>query len=458
MGDTELIAAVRRGDADAVRALLEEGADADALDADGLPVLCTAVAAYDDPVAEALMDGGADPDRPLPDGTTPLLRAVDLGSPAIFSTVLGHEPRLRLPEAARERLLTLARTWYATGAAEELRRRTGATGPAERVRVQDDEYHHVDQVTLGGLTVRAGHGAVLTSLEWAFRVLPPVEELVARGLKYADEDHVDWWSAKWILSQRRSKETWLAVTAFRHHPDPAHRRFVLDFLRIRSLTGASDRNSYDKEESRLFAAWAAEETDVDVLAKVLDAFVGYEHPGMQSIGLGYVGHPDPRVRREVPALLTTWGNPYPPPTPPARAALLRLARDPDSEVRAGAGYWLGTCHDLTLEVHQTLIALTRDPDPEVRTRTAGALAASPDRTSAAADALVALLDEEDVQARLNAAYGLVLRDDPRTEEATGRVGPLGPGFEHDHRDSAIRRWKWERKKTEREKGSATTEQ
>ncbi|MFD4142316.1 HEAT repeat domain-containing protein [Streptomyces sp. NPDC058572] len=451
MGDAELIAAVRRGDADAVRALLEEGADPDALDADGLPVLCTAVAAYDDPVAEALMDGGADPDRPLPDGTTPLLRAVDLGSPAVFSTVLGHEPRLRLPEAARERLLTLARTWYETGAAEELGRRTGATGPAETVRVQDDEYHHVEQVTLGGLTVRAGHGALLTSLEWAFRVLPPVEELVARGLKYPDEDHVDWSSAKWILSQRRSKETWLAMTAFRHHPDPAHRRFVLDFLRTRSLAGAGDRHSYDKEESELFAAWAAEETDVDVLAEVLDVFGGYEHPGMESVGLGYLGHPDPRVRSEVPYLLGTYGSPL---TPTGRTALLGLVRDPAPEVRGSVAMALGTWHDLTPEVSAALLALVRDPHAAVRGAAATALAASPDRTPAATEALASLLDDEEVLIRLEAVYGLAERNDPRCVAGLARIGPLDPAFNDDHRCSAVRRYEWRM----REQASADAEQ
>ncbi|GAA2227142.1 hypothetical protein GCM10010232_10930 [Streptomyces amakusaensis] len=39
---------------------------------------------------------------------------------------------------------------------------------ATTVRVQDGEYDWVDEVALGGRTVRAGHGAVLTSLEWAF--------------------------------------------------------------------------------------------------------------------------------------------------------------------------------------------------------------------------------------------------------------------------------------------------
>ncbi|MEV6056117.1 hypothetical protein [Streptomyces sp. NPDC052107] len=56
---------------------------------------------------------GADPDLVLPDGTTPLWRAVDGGSPAVFSAVLAKEPRPRLPQEARERLLGLARHWAA---------------------------------------------------------------------------------------------------------------------------------------------------------------------------------------------------------------------------------------------------------------------------------------------------------------------------------------------------------
>jgi hypothetical protein len=70
-----------------------------------------------------------------------------------------------------------------------------------------------------------------------------------------------------------------------------------------------------------------------------------------------------------------------------------------------------------------------------------------------AQALVALVDEEDVLTRLNAAYGLLLRDDPRTDEAIERVGPLGAGFEHDHRASAFRRRQWE-KDQQKEKASA----
>ncbi|MFC8243879.1 hypothetical protein [Streptomyces chartreusis] len=56
--DDRLRPAVRAGDAEAVRDLLDKGADPNALDADGLPVLRVAVAAYDDAVAGVLVEGG----------------------------------------------------------------------------------------------------------------------------------------------------------------------------------------------------------------------------------------------------------------------------------------------------------------------------------------------------------------------------------------------------------------
>jgi len=437
--DGRLVSAVRAGDAGAVRALLEEGAHPDASGADGLPVLCAAVAAYDAVVAEALVEGGADPDRAPPDGTSPLLRAVGLGSPAMVSAVLGDEPLRRLPPAARERLLTTARNWYETGAAEELRRRTGASGPAETCLVQDDESHHVEQVSLGGLTVRAGHGAILTSLEWAFRILAPVEELVARAVRRPDEDHVDWSASRFTLTLRRSKETWSAVVAFRHHPSPGHRLFVLSYLRMRMLFESSGRHSYAKAEGQLLADWAVEETDSEVLAQVLHTYNTYEHPGQEAVGLRYASHPDPRVRREVPDCFTTNDASL---TSAATAALLILARDPDPAVRRAVCEVIAPALDLTPEPRLALLALVRDPDPAVRGSAAATLSRSRDRTPAVTDAFLALLDEEDQLLRLEGAYGLARRDDPRTEEAYERVGPLGPGFEHDHRADGLWRWRW----------------
>ncbi|WP_129306045.1 hypothetical protein [Streptomyces sp. L2] len=57
------------------------------------------------------------------------------------------------------------------------------------------------------------------------------------------------------------------------------------------------------------------------------------------------------------------------------------------------------------------------------------------------DALLSLSDEEDQHLRLEAAYALAVRDDPRTDAAYERVGPLGPAFELDHRVTA--HWHYE---------------
>ncbi|MCM1967490.1 ankyrin repeat domain-containing protein [Streptomyces sp. G1] len=112
---TALGEAVRAGDTEAVRTLLEGGADPNAPDGDGLPPLCAAVAAFAHEAADVLVEAGADPDRVLPDGTTPLLRAVESGSPAVVSALLWSrdlpDPGERLPEAERARLLDAARRW-----------------------------------------------------------------------------------------------------------------------------------------------------------------------------------------------------------------------------------------------------------------------------------------------------------------------------------------------------------
>ncbi|MEU0054612.1 ankyrin repeat domain-containing protein [Streptomyces sp. NPDC006309] len=119
-----------------MRELLEVGTDPDVFDgATGLPVLCRAIAADDQPVAEALVQAGADPLRRLPDGTTPLLRAVDGGSAELARAVL---PDLALhPGPLREELLDHARHLAGIDPEAQLRRRTGVPGPVVRTRQQD---------------------------------------------------------------------------------------------------------------------------------------------------------------------------------------------------------------------------------------------------------------------------------------------------------------------------------
>ncbi|MET9367978.1 hypothetical protein ABZY00_09000 [Streptomyces griseoflavus] len=441
--DRRLVAAVQAGDVEAVRASLDEGAAPDVPGDDGLPVLCTAIAAFDSAVADVLVEGGADPDRVLPDGTTPLWRAVDGGSPAVLTAVLGDEPRLRLPEDVRERLLALARSWYETGTAEELRRRTGASGPVRTVRVPDDpdEYHRIDQVSLGGLVARTGHGGILTALEWAFRILTPVDDLVARAADQPDEEHATWWEVLSVLLKRPSFETWQAVVAHRHHPGPVHRRFVAEYLRVRGVLVYDSPHA--QQEGDFLAAWAAEETDIEMLVKVLEAFAEYEHPGTEDIGLRYADHPDVRVRRQVPGLFCPWGASL---TSPARDGLLPLIRDPDARVRLLASRTAVHDDALLSPAVQALLALADGPDAGLRGEAAALLAACPDRSPAVADALFALLDEADPLTCLEAAYGLALRDDPRATVAYQLIVDRGIGDADDHRWCRLWHWHYDRER------------
>ncbi|MFI7356395.1 HEAT repeat domain-containing protein [Streptomyces avidinii] len=445
-----IAAAVSAKDADTVKALLDEGADPDTQGPDGLPLLCAAVAGFDHETAEALTAGGADPDRELQDGTTPLLRAVDLGSDALVDAVLGNDPQRRLPEGARKRLLDLARYWFETGEEEELRRRTGAAGPAIRRLVHDDRYTYVEEVALGGLTVRAGHAAVLTSLEGRFGILPPVAELVARAVPHwvPDETHVNWFTAGYVLAERRSPQDWSDLKALQRHPDAVHRRFLADVVWSRNAMTWTNQRPATAQEAELLAAWAVDEPDPMVLARVLEVYADVEHCDQELMGLRYADHPDPRVRSQIPSLMLR-GEP---PTEAVATTLLALSCDPDPGVRRSTAADLAA-HS-TPGFREALLTLLRDSDFEVRAEAAIRLGATEDRTAAVTDALVSLLDEADQLLCLEIVYALARRDDPRTEQAWRHVGELPPGFgrigphQEDHRILAYWSYQWRNRPTE----------
>ncbi|MFJ3906887.1 HEAT repeat domain-containing protein [Streptomyces vinaceus] len=429
--DRRLAAAVRAGDAEAVRTLLETGADPGRAE-----LLCTAVDAFAYEVAEALVAGGADPDRELPDGTTPLLRAVEGGSPAVVSALLDERPG-PLPEAERDRLLVTARWWYERGAEGELRRLTGATGPADVRWVRDGADNRVEEVTLGGRTVRAGHGAVLTWLEWGHRILAPVGELVARAVRHGDEKHTDRSASLWTLVQRQSAQTWQEVVAFHRDPSPLCRAFVADFLSLGGMMSAVTAHPawYERKRAELLGGWAETERDGRVLGLVLGLLDADDHPAAREFGLRHCGHPDPRVRRRVPPLFAR------PLDPEALRVVLDLGRDPDGGVRAATAEALGA-EELSEEDRPVLLALLRDGDPEVVRRAVRAMAWSADPSPEVTEALWAFLDAEDQDVRLGAAYALSCRDDPATVEAYARVGQLSPELAGDHRADGLWRWRF----------------
>ena len=141
--DPPLIEAARAGDAAAVRALLEQGADADGRAADGATALHWAAYLDDLTTAELLIDAGADvgaanrtgvtplslaaagagaglvarlveagadPNERLPGGETPLMMAVRTGRVAVMDVLLGRGADVNAAEARRG---TTALMWAA---------------------------------------------------------------------------------------------------------------------------------------------------------------------------------------------------------------------------------------------------------------------------------------------------------------------------------------------------------
>ncbi|MFI1764292.1 HEAT repeat domain-containing protein [Streptomyces sp. NPDC020800] len=388
MGDAgRLVAAVRSGDAEQVRELLDAGADPDTLDeSTDLPVLCSAIAAYDEPVAEALVEYRADALRRLPDGTTPLLRAVESGSLWLMWAVFPEVAQR--PGPAREELLDRARHWARTDPEAELRRRTGLPGPVERTRLEDETGCWYEKLTLGGQTLHDGHLAILTSLEAKLRLRTPFGELLARARAHPDRDHQTWSETVLALGRRLDDETWAAAEDLSRDPDPLNRLFAADAL-LSLIVGDPVRGDQPfPDRAKELVPWAGRERDVEVLDVLLNALTWAEDLGTKGVGLRCAAHPDPRIRSWAPELLDADEDGL---SPQSLAALLALARDPDADVRARTCHWL--------EHH-------RGPEPEI------------------GDALLELTRDERQLTRIHAVAGLAHRDDPRCVEAEARIGPL----------------------------------
>ena len=161
-----LIEAVRGGDAAAVRALLDEGADADGRAADGATALHWAAYLDDVTAAELLIDAGADvgaanragvtplslaaagsgaalverllqagadPDERLPGGETPLMMAARAGRTAVIDVLLDHGADVNAAEARRG---TTALMWAAANERPDAVRRLVERGADVSARSQ----------------------------------------------------------------------------------------------------------------------------------------------------------------------------------------------------------------------------------------------------------------------------------------------------------------------------------
>ncbi|MFF1777892.1 HEAT repeat domain-containing protein [Streptomyces virginiae] len=406
-GESALISAVQAGDTDLVTILLHEHSDSDYVDA----AFCLAVRMHAGHIAQLLLQYGADSGQSRPDDLIALSEAVDSGSPALFAALLDHGIRGRYPESELLEARDLARRWHEAGVEAELRRRTGSRDAVVRRQVPDDEYNSVDECTLGGTTVRDGHGAILTYIEELLGVRTSFEDLMDRALTIADQNHPTWGGVTLLLANRRDQETWTAAAALRTHPDPSRRLFGAEVLRCTHLLDWSDEDAFADPALDMFTSWSAEETDLAVLTEVLVALGEHRDPRAEVSLLPHAGHPDARVRRAVAQGLSALSSP-PAFSGDARTALLRLMADPDAEVRKTA------CR---------VVAEGREHDPVF------------------ADAMAAVLDDSDRLVQLSAVYGLALHNDERCVEAARLLGPPQRGsLEEEGYLDAVWRYEWRR--------------
>ncbi|WP_326742065.1 HEAT repeat domain-containing protein [Streptomyces sp. NBC_01768] len=406
---SEVISAVRAGDAHGVEALLSAGADPDARDEHGTPVLCLAIETYAVEVVRLLATHGADPDRCGPDGVRPLRKAVDSGSPAVAGATVHNTAEWRHHrEAELLEARSLARNWYETGVEAELRRRTGAQGAVARTHVQDDEYTGVDEFSLGGATVRDGHAAILTDLEKALGLRPPFEELLERALTRPDQRHATWAASTLLLSHRRDQETWDAAAALSADPDPVHRLFGTEVLRLTHLFDESEEDRFAAPTLELFLNRSAQEQDAAVLTELLTGLAEHADPRGDERLLSCAGHPDPRVRHAVAFGFDRWAPAF---SAAVRKALVDLMADPDADVRQGA------CRT---------VADSKDRAPEL------------------AEAMAALLDDTSRPVRVSAVHGLARHDDERCVEGARRLPPAPPGTSYEYDLDEV--WRYERRR------------
>ncbi|MEU9304747.1 hypothetical protein [Streptomyces sp. NPDC048269] len=312
-GELSLIDAVRTGDMALVKRLLQEDDDYDKRTA----AFGVAVQAFSGGIAQLLLERGADPSQCGPDELLSLREAIDSGSPALVAALLDYRIRGGYAESELLEMRDLARRWYEAGVEAELRRRTGSQDDLVRTRVQDDEYYGVGEPTLGGLSVRDGHGAILTDLEELLAISSSFEELMARALDH-DQDHAAWGRASILLAHRRDQETWTAAASLRTHPDPSHRLFGADLVRLIDLFDDSEEEAFAGPTLDILVDWSAEERDLAVLTMVLCGLGGHAGPRAEA-----PSWPTPATPMPVCGAWWRRGSAHGPSSPPSPMMSLR---------------------------------------------------------------------------------------------------------------------------------------
>ncbi|MFE0045917.1 HEAT repeat domain-containing protein [Streptomyces albireticuli] len=359
-------------------------------------LLLAALDAYDVKFADELMlrMTPAEVNEVGPDGRTPLLRAVDLGSYALVERVVDRGGDLTFQGADGRDALALAWHWHETGAEAELRRRTGATGPVERGRVEARFGGASEELTLDGVTVRDGHSTIATYLEPDYGITRTFDELLARALAEPDTDRGIWDATTYAVYEHHGLAAWDMAVALHDRPDPLERYFGAEVLRFIVIADRfkevdeDDESPYDTPLVDLFLPWLERETDRRVI---------------RALTAGLSNARDPR----------------------ADEPLLALSRSADADTRSWA--LSGLCYPVTANCPEAVAAVVErlgDEDPRVRQAAVAAFMWGPaERSPVIADALAERLTDDDLDVRAMAAVRLALRDDPRGDEVIAGLDP-----------------------------------
>ncbi|WP_157555569.1 ankyrin repeat domain-containing protein [Herbidospora yilanensis] len=405
-GTLPLYRAAQRGNAAMVTLLLEHGADPNQAshgEEEGLP-LCAAACWNHEEALRALLEGGADPDLTECDEWTPLMWAATLGHLETADLLLdfGADPDLCSPLVAAARFGAYGVVWSllehgATPlhealevaralAARDLTELAEGCDPPAEVSLAADGTTLVSTPSPEGREIsQRGHAAIATLLEDALGERPPVEELMRRAVPYrdVDEDGETWWAAVHAIQRRADDETFSAAVALVDRDDPMERDFGVDVLSQFGFTAGT--RPYLDRTLPVLRDLAEREEDPRVIDSILRA-------------LGQQG--DPRALPDVLALIERPGRVHTMRDPVALSAVL------PGEDKDGLA---------------ALITLSRDPSADVRDYATFGLAALDADNGDLRAALLDRLTDPDLVTAAEATRGLAMRGDDRAVRGVHRV-------------------------------------
>ncbi|MFE9427042.1 HEAT repeat domain-containing protein [Kitasatospora sp. NPDC006697] len=351
-----LLAAIESGDENSVLDLLDSVRSDEFTGEQATTLLSAAAHAGLDEAVRQLIDGGADPTRPWADGSDPVSWATERGDYTVLLALLSRSHDQHRPDSPQRRALRAAEA--ALGAATP-----GEPGPPP------------------------AHLAIVSHLEAALGIHRTPDELLARALVHALPQHDDWFESVSQLSYRTTWETfeWISVLVS-DTCSVARRRFGLDVLRfmtfgLPSPHGPSAADDYLTDELP-FARQATDllcllldtEQDPYALRSAIAAFGSYCASDEIRAVLGHARHPDPGIRREVAGLIATnRSTTVTADDPEILAAMIRLTGDQASEVRAAALSALTASTTDTPALREALTARLGDPHFDARLHAASAL-------------------------------------------------------------------------------------